>query len=471
MKTKKCTKCTKTKSLEEFNKYKRSKDGKRSICKICQREQGKKYYNKTIDYQRSRKKDNSILSPSAKKLKEQQELSKYNKKRCLSCNKIKNISSFHKNPQRPDGINTKCKNCRKVDTRKFYNNHKERLKEKSSKYYENNKKSIIQKGIEKRKWKIENDPFYRASLRIRRRLYDYMRKKDWHKNTSFNHYIGCSLKDLKEHIESQFQDNMSWDNYGVKGWHIDHNIPLSLASTPEELEKLCHYSNLKPMWAKDNIKKGNKINVEKKPKNLQKYELLPNENDKSEIIKSMKSKKKRIFARKCTIKTIDSKIEKSFLNNTHIQGYHPSSIAIGLFYKDELVSVMTFGRPRFNKEYEWEIIRFSSKLNTIVVGGASKLYKNFLKEYNPLSVISYCDLRFGTGDVYNKIGMTYVGKTKSNYYYIKDKEVLSRYQCMKKKLKNRLPIFLSKLTESENMMINGYTKVYDLGNAKFIWVK
>ena len=71
--------------------------------------------------------------------------------------------------------------------------------------------------------------------------------------------LGCSIDFLKQYISNKFEKNMSWDNYGLYGWHIDHIIPLSSAKNKEELEKLCHYSNLQPLWAKDNLQKSNKI--------------------------------------------------------------------------------------------------------------------------------------------------------------------------------------------------------------------
>ena len=71
--------------------------------------------------------------------------------------------------------------------------------------------------------------------------------------------LGCSPEYLKEHLEKQFSQGMSWDNYGFYGWHIDHKIPLSSAKTEEEVYQLCHYTNLQPLWAKDNLSKGGKI--------------------------------------------------------------------------------------------------------------------------------------------------------------------------------------------------------------------
>ena len=83
--------------------------------------------------------------------------------------------------------------------------------------------------------------------------------------------------------------------------------------------------------------------------------------------------------------------------------------------------------------------------------------------------MSYCDLRYSDGRVYGIMGMEFAGNTKPNYWYVKGDIVFSRYKCMKHKLNNILPLYLEKLTEFENMAVNGYTKVYDLGNKKFIW--
>ena len=71
--------------------------------------------------------------------------------------------------------------------------------------------------------------------------------------------LGIDIMGLKSYLESKFIDGMSWENYGLYGWHIDHIIPLSSAKTEDEFYKLCHYTNLQPLWAKDNWKKGNKF--------------------------------------------------------------------------------------------------------------------------------------------------------------------------------------------------------------------
>lgn len=470
-----CTKCNITKDLNEYNAYKRSKDGKKSICKTCQSEQSKQYYNKTIDYQQVRKqKDNRILSPTAQKMQEQAFLFKEGKKRCLSCKKVKQINDFHKNPQRIDGINTICALCRNTALQSKYKkneNYAQKQREKSSEYYKNNSEECIKKSVEYKKEREKTDELYRLKKRVKRRIYDIMKKKNWEQTATKDNYLGCTYPELKAHIEKQFEVGMTWDNNTVHGWHLDHIIPMELAATYDEAARLNHYTNLRPMWSTPNLSKGSKYEIPKKEYQLTKYELLPSEENKRYILESMLKEKDRIFARKCIIKELSIFEEKYFLNNTHIQGYHPSKKAFGLFYKDELVSLMSFGKPRFAKEYEWEIIRFSSKLGTVVVGGASKLFSHFIKTCNPESIISYCDLRFGTGDVYQKLGMFKLSNTRPGYFYINGDKKLSRFQCMKNKLNKLLPIYLSRLSEYDNMMINGYTQVYDLGNAKFIWIK
>ena len=147
----------------------------------------------------------------------------------------------------------------------------------------------------------------------------------------------------------------------------------------------------------------------------------------------------------------------------------------GLFDKEELVSCMSFGKSRFNKNYEWELLRFSNKLNSQVVGGASKLFKHFIKIYHPKSIVSYCDIRFSSlnpkDTVYPKLGFKYSHTSKPNYRYLDTKvnRLFSRIQFQKHKLQEKLPIFNPELSETQNMINNGYIKVYDCGNFVFTW--
>jgi hypothetical protein len=122
---------------------------------------------------------------------------------------------------------------------------------------------------------------------------------------------------------------------------------------------------------------------------------------KRDIIKSIISNKiglttNRIGARKCQIREVDNNLVRDFLNENHIQGFVGSKVKLGLFYEDELVSLMTFGNLRRslgqkNKGDHWELLRFCNKLNTQVIGGASKLFRYFLNNFVVGQIISFCD--------------------------------------------------------------------------------
>ena len=190
---------------------------------------------------------------------------------------------------------------------------------------------------------------------------------------------------------------------------------------------------------------------------------------KSRLKNLINKSQEKIFARKCEVKEINYSTSEQFLQYNHLQGNIVSSINLGLFYKGNIVAVMTFGKPRFSDEYEYELLRFAT--STPVVGGASKLLKYFEKKYNPKSLISYANRCWSSSqnNVYLKLGFEYKGSSDPNYIYIKNDIQLSRYQCQKHKLAKLLGAsnFDSSLSESENMKNNGYIKVYDCGNLVY----
>ena len=129
---------------------------------------------------------------------------------------------------------------------------------------------------------------------------------------------------------------------------------------------------------------------------------------------------------------------------------------------------MTFCKSRFNKNFEWELSRYSSSKH--VIGGASKLLKYFERIYKPKSLITYADRRFSQGNLYFKLGFTFDHFSSPNYFYSnKNLKIYSRIQCQKHKLKDILKDkFNENLSEFENMYLNGYNKIYDCGNYVFI---
>ena len=122
-------------------------------------------------------------------------------------------------------------------------------------------------------------------------------------------------------------------------------------------------------------------------------------------ILSLIKEKQKLYARKLDLKEISKQDANSFLNKYHIQNSCKNNkINIGLLENNQLVQVMTFGKPRYNKNYEWELLRLCSCSNYIIIGGAERLFKYFIKSYNPRSIISYCDISKFTGDVYERLG-------------------------------------------------------------------
>ena len=158
------------------------------------------------------------------------------------------------------------------------------------------------------------------------------------------------------------------------------------------------------------------------------------------IIKNKIGQSERIFARNCDIKELyDQKLVKDFLVKNHIQGFVGSSIKIGLFYKNELVSLMTLGNLRKplgqkSKNYSYELLRFCNKINFTVVGGASKLFNFFLKKYAVNEVVSYSLNNYSTGNLYKKLNFTFGGETSVNYHWCKNGIRYHRFNFRKDKL-------------------------------------
>lgn len=192
---------------------------------------------------------------------------------------------------------------------------------------------------------------------------------------------------------------------------------------------------------------------------------------KSIIANLLKKTQRTIMARKCNVIVLSDVDKVNFIEKNHLQGNDVSSIKLGLIYNGELVSCMTFSKSRFDKKYEYELSRFCNKLFTNVVGGSSKLFSYFLKNYNPSSIVSYCNRRYYNGNMYKKIGMKECGITPVSYYYFNLNSCVpvNRIQFQKHKLKTMLSVFDDSLSEWQNMQNNGYDRIWDCGNYKFLW--
>lgn len=182
----------------------------------------------------------------------------------------------------------------------------------------------------------------------------------------------------------------------------------------------------------------------------------------------------RILARKCEIKEIDSKTSREFLNQNHIQGHVNSSKRIGLYYENELISVMTFGKSRkfiknSNPDKEYELVRMCNKLNTSVIGGFSKMFKFFTDQFENVKISSYADVSYFNGNVYEKIGFKLVNEPTPSYYYIIDDIRVHRFNFRKQKLVEQG--FDNKKTESQIMQERKIERLWTAGNMKFEFEK
>lgn len=200
------------------------------------------------------------------------------KKICSKCKVEKDVCEFYKNNRNPSKYRGQCKKCMNTNSLTYYTNNVEKISEKNKEFRKENPeinkekcktfreknpesfKKWLEKNKEHRKNYINNynlDPKNKIKNSLRSRINELMNKK--YNNPRTLNLVGCDYEFLIGYIESKFTKNMSWDNYGYYGWHLDHITPLSTAKTEKEIYNLYHYTNLQPLWAEDNLKKSNKI--------------------------------------------------------------------------------------------------------------------------------------------------------------------------------------------------------------------
>jgi len=249
MKTKICYKCKKEKYIKEFSKSKINKDGYRSYCKLC----------RSIKSKKTLYKEKQILLLGQKEL-----------KYCPKCHKIKLFKLFYKNKKRRFNLDIYCKKCKKT----YQQNNRLHINEYHKKWAIQNRNKIKKFQTN---WKLKNQNYNKYYHKIKRKN-DVLYKirvnlslrvsqtvKNYYKSLPTMFLVGCAIDYLMYHLQSQFKKGMSWDNYGSgkngKGmteWHIDHIKPCASfdLSKPEEQRKCFHYSNLQPLWAYENLRKG-----------------------------------------------------------------------------------------------------------------------------------------------------------------------------------------------------------------------
>ena len=228
-----CSKCKEEKELCEFNNDKNKITGYRSECKSCQKIYSTKYRLRTFDKRKSYREENQ---EKIKLWREENKEKIYNNKKEYR-KKNREIISEQK--------------------KEYYEKNREKILLYNKEYRKSNKEKIKNYGKNYREKNI-NNPIFKLSYNIRRRIRGFIKSSNYNKKDLIFNIVGCSPEFLKEHIEKQFTEGMSWELMG-KHIHIDHIIPLSSAKTEEEIYKLCHYTNLQPLWAEENLKKSNKL--------------------------------------------------------------------------------------------------------------------------------------------------------------------------------------------------------------------
>lgn len=180
-------------------------------------------------------------------------------KTCSSCRLTKPLNDFYlsKTKNRPNQTHRcQCKDCTKTSYKTRYASSPETFRQRSKEWKQKNLDKVKTSKKLYYHLSIKTDPIKKLKHTLRKRFRSFIKQRAFHKDNSCISYLGCTLDDLKTHLERQFQEGMSWENHGQ--WHIDHIVPLNSAQTEQDIYRLCHFQNLQPLWAKDNLIKGSK---------------------------------------------------------------------------------------------------------------------------------------------------------------------------------------------------------------------
>lgn len=192
-----------------------------------------------------------------------------------------------------------------------------------------------------------------------------------------------------------------------------------------------------------------------------------------DIIRTRLGLNERIGARECVICHPSVSEEREFLRGNHLQGYVKSDICLGLRRNDRLVSVMTFGVPRFNHDFQFELLRFACLEGTSIIGGASRLFKAFIREQSPRQVMSYASLDISNGDLYKRLGFTMERVTRPSYEWVNPMDASEHYSwslILNKGVDNVLGTHYGKGTDNIELMKRlGYVRVFNSGSMVFVW--
>ena len=193
--------------------------------------------------------------------------------------------------------------------------------------------------------------------------------------------------------------------------------------------------------------------------------------DDADKIVNLINTKKTLYARRLIIKEVSLDDCSNFLNKYHLQNScKGQKVRLGLYHNTELIQIMTFGKPRYNKNYEWELLRLCTHKDYKVVGGAEKLFKHFIEVISPKSIISYCDFSKFTGEVYDRLGFVKQGIALPSKHWVKGEQHITDNLLRQRGYDQLFKTNYGKGTSNEELMLeNGWLPIYDCGQLTFIW--
>ena len=275
---------------------------------------------------------------------------------------------------------------------------------------------------------------------------------------------------FSELLKSNGIDNeLEYKNFDIKLLNRDIVIEINPTYT---------HNSTKPAYFKEGIEKKPKDKDYHLSKTLKAKELglqcihVFDWDSEDKIVYLLKDKE-TVYARKCELREVSTLECNEFLNKYHLQNSCLNQeVRLGLYYNDSLIEIMTFGKPRYNKKYEYELLRLCSHPDYIVVGGASKIFKHFIKNYNPKSIISYCDISKFSGEVYTSLGFTLLGNPKpSKHWYNEefDKHITDNF-LRQRGFDQLFGTDFGKGISNEDLMhLAGFLEIYDCGIDTYIW--
>lgn len=192
--------------------------------------------------------------------------------------------------------------------------------------------------------------------------------------------------------------------------------------------------------------------------------------DKSKVLSMLNQNKNRIGARKCNVVEISKEMADSFLDKNHLQNRCRGNVVnIALYYDNQIISVMTFGTPRYNNSYQWELLRFCNSMSFVVIGAASKMFNYFRNKYNPKSVISYCDCSKFSGNVYQLLGFKLLTTSSPSFHWTNGKIHITDNLLRQRGFDQLFNTNYGKGTSNEKLMLeHGFVRVPDCGQSTYV---